>query len=172
MTLDHKAAYLNAKMRGPPVDMLLTSEVAEILCRLDPCHKRFLCRDGKIAVRLKKALYGCIQSAVLWYQELATALREMGFQENPYDICSFTRVRGDTIDKILVYVDDLFITSKDKHILTAISDTLKAKYAAVTNTIGDEHNFLGIHWDFRVSGQVSLSMDGFINDIIVQNNPR
>jgi Reverse transcriptase (RNA-dependent DNA polymerase) len=166
MTLDHKAAYLNAEMRGPRVDMLLTPEVAEILCKLDPKHRRFLRPDRKIAVKLKKALYGCIQSAVLWYQELASTLQEMGFRENPYDICSFTRVRNDTSDRILVYVDDLFITSKDEHILTEISDTLKAKYGAVTNTIGKEHNFLGIHWDFRVAGQVSLSMDGYVNDII------
>jgi hypothetical protein len=166
MTLDHKAAYLNAEMRGPRVDMLLTPEVAEILCKLDPKYRRFLRPDKKIAVKLKKALYGCIQSAVLWYQELASTLHEMGFRENPYDICSFTRVRGNTSDRILVYVDDLFITSKDEHILIDISATLKAKYGAVTNTIGKAHNFLGIHWDFRVAGQVSLSMDGYVNDII------
>jgi hypothetical protein len=117
-------------------------------------------------VRLKKALYGCIQSAVLWYNELASALEEMAFQKNPYDICSFTRVRGDTTDKILVYVDDLFITSKDEDTLVAISDTLKAKYGAITSTIGREHNFLGIHWDFRTNGQVSLSMDGYVKDIV------
>ena len=111
MTFDHKAAYLNAEMRWPPVDMLLTSEVAAILCKLDSSHKSVLRRNGKIGRRLKKALYGCIQSGVLWNQELATTLREMGFHENPYDICSFRRVRGDTIDKILVFVDKLFITS-------------------------------------------------------------
>jgi hypothetical protein len=166
MTLDHKAAYLNATMKGPRVDMLLTPEVAEIMCRIDPKYKRFLRPDRKIAVKLKKALYGCIQSAVLWYQELATTLDGIRFHPNPYDICSFKRVRGDTTDKILVYVDDLFITSKDESALTSISDTLKARYGAVTNTTGLEHNFLGIHWDFRVPGQVSLSMDGYVKDIM------
>lgn len=74
MSLDHKAAYLNAAMKGPRREMLLTPEVAKILCRLDPQHKRFLRPDRKIVVMLKKALYGCIQSAVLWYQELASTL--------------------------------------------------------------------------------------------------
>jgi Reverse transcriptase (RNA-dependent DNA polymerase) len=166
MTLDHKAAYLNATMRGPRVDMLLTPEVAEIMCRIDSKYRKFIRPDRKIAVTLKKALYGCIQSAVLWYQELASTLEGMGFRSNPYDICSFIRVRGDTTDKILVYVDDLFITSKDKSVLTAISDTLKERYGAVTNTTGLEHNFLGIHWDFRVPGQASLSMDGYVKDIM------
>jgi Reverse transcriptase (RNA-dependent DNA polymerase) len=165
MTLDHKAAYLDERA---PCGHAANLRGRRDIVQIGLLHERFLRRDGKIAVRLKKALYEFIQSAVLWYQELATTLREIGFQENPDDICSFTRVRCDMIDKILVYVDDLFITSKDKDILTAISDTLKAEYGAVTNTIGDEHNFLGMHWDFRVSRQVSLSMDGYINDIITK----
>jgi hypothetical protein len=114
MTLDHKAAYLNATMSGPPVEMMLSAEVAEILCKLDPTNNKFLRRDRRIAVRLKKALYGCIQCAVLWHKELASTLTAIGFAANPYDICSFQRVRDNTTDRVLVYVDDLFITSVNK----------------------------------------------------------
>jgi Reverse transcriptase (RNA-dependent DNA polymerase) len=170
MTLDHKAAYLNAQMSGPQVYMLLTPEVAALMCKVDPKYREFLRTDGKITVRLKKALYGCIQSAVLWYNELASTLEAMQFVQNPYDICSFTRVRDGSTDRVLVYVDDLFITSKHEHVLTSIATTLKKIYGAVTNTMGLEHNFLGIHWDFRVPGQVKLSMDGYIKDIIRRYN--
>ena len=166
MTLDHKAAYLNARMTGPPVEMMLSPEVAQILCELDSTNRRFLRRDKRIAVRLKKALYGCIQSAVLWYKELASTLDGMGFQRNPYDVCSFQRVNEGATDRVLVYVDDLFITSKTELTLKAIADSLKSKYGGVTSTTGQEHNFLGIHWDFRIAGQVSLSMDGYVKDII------
>ena len=86
MTLDHKAAYLNAIMLGSRVEMMLTPEVAEIMCRLDPTYRQYVRTDKKITVRLKKALYGCIQSAVLWYNELASTLDSMGFEKNPYDI--------------------------------------------------------------------------------------
>ena len=84
MTLDHKAAYLNAKMLGPPVEMMLSPEVAEILCGIDTKYLQFLRPDKKIAVRLKKALYGCVQSAVLWYNELTSTLEELGYRRNPY----------------------------------------------------------------------------------------
>jgi Reverse transcriptase (RNA-dependent DNA polymerase) len=87
MTLDHKAAYLNATMEGPPVEMLISPEVVEILCEIDTSYKRFIRPDNKIAVRLKKALYGCVQSAMLWYIELTATLEGMGFQRNPYDTC-------------------------------------------------------------------------------------
>jgi hypothetical protein len=59
-----------------------------------------------------------------------------------------------------VYVEDLLITSKYEHVLTSFAQALKTKYGAVTNTMGLERNFLGIHWDIRTSGQATLSMDG------------
>jgi hypothetical protein len=55
MSLDHKAAYLNASTKVPPVMILLTAEVSALLCRIDTSHKKFVTTDGKIAVRLKKA---------------------------------------------------------------------------------------------------------------------
>lgn len=79
MTLDHKAAYLNATMEGHPVEMLMSPEVVEILCDIDAACRKFVRPDKKIAVRLKKALYGCVQSAILWYNELTATLEGMGF---------------------------------------------------------------------------------------------
>jgi hypothetical protein len=86
MSLDHKAAYLNASMKGPPVMMLLTAEVSALLCRIDSSHKKFLRTNGKIAVRLKKALFGCVQSAVLWYEELSSTLVDIGLIRESYTI--------------------------------------------------------------------------------------
>lgn len=170
MTLDHKAAYLNAAMEGPRVEMLISPEVVEILCDIDTSYRKFIRADNKIAVRLKKALYGCVQSAMLWYNELTSTLESIGFKRNPYDTCSFSRAQGRSFDRILVYVDDLFLTSDSNSRLQTIAETLKSRYDAVTYKTGLQHDFLGIHWDFTVAGQVSLSMDGYINDIIRKYN--
>jgi Reverse transcriptase (RNA-dependent DNA polymerase) len=170
MTLDHKAAYLNAKMLGPPVVMMLPAEVAEMLCIIDPKHTKFLRPDKKIAVKLKKALYGCVESAVLWYNELTSTLEELGFIRNPYDTCSFSRPHQDSYDRILVYVDDLFLSSASEDRLKFVAEVLRNKYDAVTFKTGTQHDFLGIHWDFSTPGQVSLSMEGYINDIISKYN--
>ena len=127
MTLDHKAAYLNAQMKGAPVEMLLSPEVAEILCGIDLKYCQYLRPDKKIAVRLKKALYGCVQSAVLWYNELTSTLEGLGYKRNPYDTCSFTRMNNGSLDRILVYVDE--------DSLKAVAEVLKAKYDAVTSQL-------------------------------------
>ena len=78
MTLDHKGAYLNANIEGPPVVMLLDAGVVAVLCKMDSKYNKFVRKDSKIVVRLKKALYGCIQSAVLWYKELSSTIMSSG----------------------------------------------------------------------------------------------
>ena len=61
-------------------------------------------------MRLDKALYGCIESAKLWYNEIAGTLRSNGFTADRRDICVFNKdVKGNQFT-ILVYVDDLKMT--------------------------------------------------------------
>ena len=98
MTLDHTAAYLNATMEGPIVEVMLSAEVSEMLCKINLSDRQYMRKNGKIYVRLKKALYGCVQSAVLWYNELKITLVSMDFKENAYDVCSFIRCRGTSTD--------------------------------------------------------------------------
>ena len=84
MTLDHKGAYLNADIEGPPVVMLLDAGVVAVLCKMDSKYNKFVRKDGKIVVRLKKALYGCIQSAVLWYKELSSTIISIFFRSSRF----------------------------------------------------------------------------------------
>ena len=67
-------------------------------------------------------------------------------------------------------VDDLFMTSDSKDVLTTIAEALKLKYGAVTSHTGLQHDFLGINWDFSISGEVSLSMKGYLKDIMRKYN--
>ena len=38
-------------------------------------------------LRLRKALYGCVRSALLWYELFASVLEDLGVELNPYDPC-------------------------------------------------------------------------------------
>jgi hypothetical protein len=46
MSIDHRAAYLNADMTGSPVEMLFSPEVAEILCGIDIKYGKYVRKDG------------------------------------------------------------------------------------------------------------------------------
>ena len=58
------------------------------------------------------------------------------------------------------------LTSKSKETLSFIANALKKKYKEVTLKEGAEHDFLGIHWDFTRSREVTLSMQGYVNNIL------
>ena len=67
---------------------------------------------------------------------MESTLVRIRFRENPYDVCSFTRTRAGSIDRILVYVDDLFITSDTEQVIDDIDDTLRKIYGGVNSKKG------------------------------------
>ena len=85
-SLDVGSAYLNADMEGEEIFMKLNKILSDILCQICPEYEIY--RDpesSEITVQLLKALYGCIQSALLWYKVLKKVIEEIGFQMNIYD---------------------------------------------------------------------------------------
>lgn len=44
-------------------------------------------------MKLKKALYGCLQSSRLWFQTMRGVLIDAGFVANDYDRCLFHKGR-------------------------------------------------------------------------------
>src|SRR6056300_1158898 len=107
---DIDGAYLHAHM-DEFVLMMFEGEMAEMLVKASPQYKQFLhvTRNGKklLYVRLKRALYGCIRSAMLWWKMLSEFLIADGFKLNPYDSCVANKTLpcGKQIT-ICWYVDD------------------------------------------------------------------
>jgi hypothetical protein len=66
---DVPGAYLEADMTKR-VLMRLDKFLAEILASIDPTLRPLMKPDGTFVVVLNKALYGCIESALLWYKVL------------------------------------------------------------------------------------------------------
>ena len=88
-TGDVRAVYLHAEMNNFVV-IKLQGPVVDILCETKPEYKKFVVlENGKktLYMQLMKALYGCIKSALLWYELFTGELRKMGFELNPYNKC-------------------------------------------------------------------------------------
>jgi hypothetical protein len=105
------------------------------LTSLIPEYSQFVETSGIIIVKLKKALYGCIQSAQLWYNHLREILEKIGFECNAYDECILTR--GDTT--IIIYVDDLMIIAASDLQINEIIKYIKEKYGEVKSKTGTDH---------------------------------
>ena len=82
---------------------------SELLCKMYPEFLQFMNADDNcLYVKLKKALYGCIESEKLFYLHLRKILIEYGFSVNPYDECVFSFVDNDfNVITVATHVDDL-----------------------------------------------------------------
>jgi hypothetical protein len=165
-TFDVTGAYLNANNADREIYMVLDPIMSEFLIILDPSFKKFQRPDGTIIVKLLKALYGCVESAKLWYNLLSSVLMIDGFVVNPMDPCIYNKtVQGIQIT-IVIYVDDLFVSSINEALIDDLENLLKAKFHEISTHDGIIHSYLGMSFDFSVTQCVTVSMDGYIQDLL------
>ena len=167
VTCDIGVAYLNASMpSNKRVLMKLSRDYAEILCWLKPEYRSFLCDDGTMIVHITKALYDCIESAKLWYENFAKTLTDDGFIPNPKDLCVFNKqVDGNQIT-ICVHVDDLLVTSVNAEAIEAVISLLQQKYKDLVVNRGAVHHYLGMVFHFTVKGKCKITMPLFITETV------
>jgi len=96
-TADLEGPYLHADMEDFVI-LKLVGEAVDIMCQVNPKYKKFVVVEhGKkvLYLQLLKALYGCVQSALLWYELFTGTLVDMGFKLNPFDPCvANSQVKG------------------------------------------------------------------------------
>jgi Reverse transcriptase (RNA-dependent DNA polymerase) len=136
------------------------------MSKINSKYRAFTEGNGPITVRLEKALYGCIESASLWYENLNLSLKGLGYTRNDIDICVYNRMNRGVQCTICIHVDDLLITSVSEVMITELTDGLRKRYGEITLKHGPMLNYLGITLDFTVSGEARLTMAGYINEIL------
>ena len=72
--------------------MLLKGKIAELMVQIDPeLYPKYVITSPRgepmLYVRILKALYGLLQSALIFYRKLRSELEDFGFEVNPYDLC-------------------------------------------------------------------------------------
>ena len=112
------------KIRGPLVDMLVN---------MDPeTYKSFVVFDNNgnkvLYVQVLKAIYGMLQSSMLFYKKLCKDLQSIGFVLNPYDLCVANRIVQGQQHTVTWHVDDLKSFHKDPKITDLFHKWLESKY--------------------------------------------
>jgi len=164
-TVDVEGAYLHCDMVGE-VLMRIDKVPADILCKVDPKYKKFQCEDGSIVVILKKALYGCIESARLFYENVSKTLLDFGFVKNDYDPCVFNRTVYGKQCTIVIHVDDLKISCADSRGVDDVVNELKRKYGNINIHREEVIDYLGMDFDYSKKGVVSISMNAMVDQVI------
>ena len=143
-----------------------------MMCNANPMYKQFVNNEhGRktLFLQLKKALYGCVKSALLWYCLFCDTLQDLGFTLNPYDPCvANAQIKGSQCT-IIWYVDDNKISHKDQAVVNDIVHQIEERFGTMTKTQGDEHEFLGMRLRFdRQDKTVNILMQTYIDEVIHQ----
>jgi hypothetical protein len=100
MTVDIPNAFVQTTVlqtdnEGDRISMKIAGPLVEMLVDLDPeMYKNFEGKTPILYVHVKKALYGMLQSALLFYKKLIKDLASICFKTNPYDPCIATLSPG------------------------------------------------------------------------------
>ena len=87
---DIPGAFLHAKYEDGDIFMLLKGKLAELMTLVEPklYHQHVLYDNEKgeaiLYVKMSKALYGMLKSALWFYKKLKKDLKSYGFVVNPY----------------------------------------------------------------------------------------
>ena len=164
ITADIEAAYLNASIRKTII-LKLDPVVAAVLCKLDPIYLQYINSDQSLFVQLKKALYGCLESARLWYEHLsATLLSIPNIKQSKLDPCLFYLQEGTAKIYIAIYVDDIKIVSSSTHLTNMVKNKLKSIYT-VKFQEGTTHEYLGMKFQYQ-SDKVLITSPNYISNLL------
>jgi histone deacetylase 1/2 len=113
--------------------------------------------------RLDKALYGLKQAPRAWYSRLSSKLCALGFTPSKADTSLFLFNKSGIVIFVLVYVDDIIVTSSSNYAVSALLRDLNKSFAI--KDLGDLHFFLGIEVK-KVNDKLLLTQEKYATDLL------
>ncbi|XP_022032461.1 uncharacterized mitochondrial protein AtMg00810-like [Helianthus annuus] len=112
---------------------------------------------------LKKSLYGLKQAPRAWYQRFTDFVLSLGFQQSKCDNSLFTYCHNGTSAYLLIYVDDIILTTSTDSLHVNLMSRLSNEFAM--KDLGPLSHFLGIHVQ-RQGNRMFLSQQVYTKEII------
>jgi len=173
VTVDIPGTFMHADM-DEIVYMKLEGVMAELLVRVHPekYGPYMTVEHGRkvIYVQLLKALYGTLQAALLFWQNLSSFLIDvLGFVPNQYDSCVVNKMINGKQCTIGWHVDDLKISHVNSAVVEDIVSRLNDQYGKeepISMHRGKVHDYLGMQLDFTQHGKLVLSMIEYIKNVL------
>ncbi|GKC03714.1 ribonuclease H-like domain-containing protein [Tanacetum coccineum] len=122
-----------------PNNAFLYGDLGEVVYMKPP--EGYFPSDNKVC-RLKKSLYGLKQAPRQWNAKLTSTLIENGFSQSKSDYSLYTKSDKGVFLALLVYVDDIIITSNSISKIEKFKVYLKSKF--MIKDLGKLKYFLGI----------------------------
>ncbi|XP_071680293.1 uncharacterized protein [Lolium perenne] len=124
----------------------------------DPHAPHYICK-------LDKALYGLKQAPRAWYSRLSSKLCTLGFTPSRADTSLFLYTKSGIVIFLLIYVDDIIVTSSSDDAIYVLLRSLNENFAI--KDLGDLHYFLGIEVKKTPNGLL-LTQEKYATDILTK----
>ena len=179
ISMDVPNAFIQTFMPEPKkedgeeeVVMKITGALVNILIDIDPEMRKYVVvENGKrvIYTVVLRAIYGMLQSSLLWYNQFRSDLEGRGFIFNEYDPCIANKMVNGKQQTIRFHVDDLLSSHVDPKVNDEFAEWLNARYGGIkpcTIVRGKKHRYLGMLLDFSYPGKVKIRMDEYVQKMI------
>jgi hypothetical protein len=168
---DVPGAFLQSNIpHGKVLHMRLRDEFVDIMCQVNPDYIPFVITDKKgrkvLYIRILQAIYGCIESALLWYNFYVETLEKIGFKVNSSDRCVANKLINGKQCTITWHVDDNKLSHVDPKVVDLILNEVSKHFGDLVITRGKEHDLLGMKIKIRPDKKVEISMKPTIQKAI------
>ena len=92
--------------------------------------------------KLNKALYGLKQSPRAWFGRFTKSMKNFGYKQSNSDHTLFLKHQKGKITTLIIYVDDMVVTSDDQDEIESLQRHLASEFKM--KQLGDLKYFLGI----------------------------
>jgi hypothetical protein len=152
--MDVKTAYLNGELDVPIY--MRQPEGLELIDQTCPTNHVCL---------LIKSLYGLKQSGRQWHTKINHTLISSGFKPLHADRCVYVKRKSDSIVIILLYVDDLLVTSSKPSEMISVKRKLQQQYEM--EDMGEVTFILGIDIKRdRAIRSISIGQSAYLNMLL------
>ena len=168
VTCDVPGAYLHCEM-DETCHVLLEGVLVDLVVEVMPEAKAMIQVDERGKKRLythmHKALYGHMHSGRLFWEDISSKLKNLGFTPNPDDLWVMNKMYGDEQFTIVLHVDDLKLSFARKKI-DEVLKALEEAYGKLEIQKGKALEFLGLTLDYRVRGVCKVGAETYIKKVI------
>ena len=177
-TLDIPNAFIQTEMNKEDKDgnryvMKIRGALVDMLVQIAPeIYKDYITyeRGHKILyVQVLKAIYGMLQSALLFYKKVKNDLVNSGFEINPYDPCVANKMVKGSQMTVVWHVDDMKVSHARKDAVDSFIEWIKMKYGQIGEVKikrGNEHTYLGMNLVFNENNGIKIDMKKYVQEMI------
>ena len=152
------------------VHVVIDGDLVDILVRANAKYKKFvhITKQGKkiMYLKLRKALYGTLTAARLFWGNITDKLKRIGFELNEYDQCVANKEIDGSQCTIVWLVDDLKISHKSNEVAHKILKYLNDIYGELSVTEGNKHTYVGMDIHYPGNKTVKFSMECYLKEAL------